>query len=290
MAVLVVDQFEDLFTLNQTEVQASFIALLRRLVDAADIHVVLAMRDDFLFQCEAFPEIAPVFDGLTPLGPPRTDALRRAITEPAARRLHRFESERLVDQMIAEVEDQRGALPLLAFAVRRLWEKRDQENRVLTEEAYDNIGGVAGALARHAEATMGEIGHERLPIVREVFRNLVTAEGTRAVREIRELLSVFDGIGKEGMKPSSTNIAPRSTHQSVGAGFTPARDAAEEVLDRLIDARLLTTFETNDDEELSTRRVEIVHESLLANWPRLVRWQTQDADAVQLRDQLRQAA
>ncbi len=190
--VLVVDQFEELFTLNPTEVQASFIALLRRLVDAADVHVVLAMRDDFLYQCQRFPEIAPIFDGLTPLGPPDAEALRRAITEPAADGSHRFESEILVDRMIAEVEDQRGALPLLAFAVRRLWEKRDRDQRVLTEEAYDSIGGVAGALARHAEAVMGEIGHERLPIVREIFRNLVTAEGTRAVREVDELLSVFD--------------------------------------------------------------------------------------------------
>jgi len=52
----------------------------------------------------------------------------------------------------------------------------------------------------------------------------------------------------------------------------------------------LTTFETHDDEDLSTRRVEIVHESLLANWPRLVRWQTQDQEGAQLRDELRQVA
>jgi len=49
--VLVVDQFEELFTLNPPEVKTSFIALLRRLVDAADVHVVLAMRDDYLHQC-----------------------------------------------------------------------------------------------------------------------------------------------------------------------------------------------------------------------------------------------
>jgi WD40 repeat protein len=65
---------------------------------------------------------------------------------------------------------------------------------------------------------------------------------------------------------------------------------AEEVLRALIDARLLTSYEVREEDEEPTRRVEIIHESLLANWPRLVRWQTQDADAVQLRDQLRQAA
>jgi WD40 repeat protein len=145
----------------------------------------------------------------------------------------------------------------------RLWEKRDRENGLLTRQAYHDIGGVGGALARHAEATIDRIGHERLPIVRELFRNLVTAEGTRAVREWDELLSVFSDS---------------------------RRESEEAVLRALIDARLLTSYEVRDEDEAPTRRVEIIHESLLANWPRLVRWQTQDADAAQLRDQLRQAA
>jgi len=302
-AVIIADQFEELFTLNTPESQADFINLLRRLVDAADVHVVLAMRDDFLYRCREYKQIAPIFKDLTPLAPPAPDALRRALTEPAARRLHRFESEVLVDRMVAEVESQRSALPLLAFAVHRMWEQRDEPNRILTEKSYDRIGGVGGALAQHAEELVTEIGHERLPIVREIFRNLVTAEDTRAVREIDELLSVFNGSDGEGVKPSPTNrigkdseeagltpVTDRAGNDLVGAGFTPARDAAREVLDKLIDARLLTTFETRDDEDLSTRRVEIVHESLLANWPRLVRWQTQDQEGAQLRDELRQAA
>jgi WD40 repeat protein len=66
--------------------------------------------------------------------------------------------------------------------------------------------------------------------------------------------------------------------------------AAEEVLHDLIDARLLTSYEVRHDEHDPTRRVEIIHESLLANWPRLVRWQTQDQEGAQLRDELRQSA
>ena len=95
-----------------------------------------------------------------------------------------------MDEMLAEVEGERGALPLLAFAAARLWEKRDRDTGLLTRQAYHDIGGVGGALARHAEATIDRIGAERIPIVRELFRNLVTAEGTRAVREWDELLSV----------------------------------------------------------------------------------------------------
>ncbi len=165
--------------------------------------------------------------------------------------------------MLDAVAGERGALPLLAFAVARLWEKRDRERKLLTRQAYADIGGVAGALAHHAESTLERIGTDRLPVVRELFRNLVTAEGTRAAREWNELLSVFCDSSDE---------------------------SPEEVLRQLIDARLFTSYEIREGDEAPTRRVEIIHESLLSNWPRLVRWQTQDADAAQLRDQLRQAA
>ncbi|PWB68652.1 MAG: hypothetical protein C3F15_15995, partial [Holophagae bacterium] len=257
---------EELFTLNAEPVRERFAELLRRLVDAAGIHVVLVLRDDFLLDCHRHPQLEPIFSDLTPVGPPAGSELRRAVTEPAARRLYGFESGSMVDEMVGEVEAERGALPLLAFAVSRLWELRDRERRLLTREAYERIGGVVGALAQHAEATLEKVGRERLPIVRELFRNLVTAQGTRAVRDVDELLSVF---------------------------ADSQRECAREVLRALIDARLLTSFEDGASEQASAgarHRVEIVHESLLRAWPRLVRWQTQDADAAQLRDQLRQAA
>jgi len=286
-ALLVVDQFEELFTLNPEAVQERFVELLRRLVDAAGIHVAVVLRDDFLLECHRHPKLAPIFGDLTPVGPPPGSELRKALTEPAARHLCGFESELLLDEMVGEVESERGALPLLAFAVSRLWERRDRERRLLTRESYEEIGGVGGALAQHAEATLEAIGQERLHIVRELFRNLVTAQGTRATRQWDDLLSIFNGGGREGVKPSPTD-QPRN--DIVGAGFTPARDVAQEVLRALINARLLTSFEVGEKEEGPTRRVEIVHESLLRAWPRLVRWQTQDADAAQIRDQLRQAA
>lgn len=118
------------------------------------------------------------------------------------------------------------------------------------------------ALALHAEATLERVGPEREGIVREIFRNLTTAQGTRAVLDREELLSAL-----------------------------PDRAVSERVLQQLVDARLLTFYEMEGGEgEPSHDRVEIVHESLLKAWPRLVRWQTQDADGAQLRDQLRQAA
>jgi len=290
-ALLVVDQFEELFTQNPPEAQAGFADLLRKLVDNSDVHILLSMRDDFLYRCHGHEPVRPIFEDLTALEQPSSESLRRALVEPARRLGFAFEDTDLPGEMVAEVESERGALPLLAFAVACLWDTRDREGLVLTRQAYNDIGGVGGALARHAEATIDRIGTDRIAVVRELFRNLVTAEGTRAVREWEELLSVFHGGDPgAGLKPAPTREMAAAEKRTVGAGFTPAREAAEEVLRELIDARLLTSYEVHEEGEEPTRRIEIIHESLLANWPRLVGWQTQDADSTRLRDELRQAA
>jgi WD40 repeat protein len=264
-ALLVVDQFEELFTLNPPEVQTDFAELLGRLAIDADVRVLLSIRDDFLVYCHSHEPLRPILSELTVLGAPTGAALRRAVVQPALKCGYRFEDEALVDGMMAEVEGERGALPLLAFAAAELWERRDKDQGLLTRDAYEVIGGVGGALAQHAELTLEHIGADQTPTVRELFRNLVTSQGTRAVRERDELLSVF------------------------AAG---ERDAAAEVLDALVDARLLTTYsvEGTENGEGGGQRTEIVHESLLTAWPRLVRWMAQDVEGARLRDDLRQAA
>jgi WD40 repeat protein len=262
-ALLVVDQAEELFTLNGVDVQRRFAELLGRLVLEADVHVLLSLRDDFLMHCQAFEDLRPIFSELTPLTPPFGPALRRALVQPALLSGYRFEDERLVDDMLRDVAHERGTLPLLAFAMARLWEHRDREHGLITRRGYEEIGGVAGALAQHAEATLESIGAVRVPIVREVLRHLVTAAGTRAVQESEALLSAF----------------------------ADQRAEAEHVLDRLVEARLLTSFDSPSEQgATSQRRLEIIHESLLTAWPRLARWRDQDAEGARLRDQLRQAA
>jgi WD40 repeat protein len=264
-ALLIVDQFEELFTLSPPDVQTRFSRLLSRLALEADVRVLVCLRDDFLLHCHHQESLSPIFSELLPLSPPGGDALRRALVQPALLSGYRFEDEALVEEMLSVVAEERGALPLLAFTVARLWEKRDRESGLLTRRAYRELGGVEGALAQHAEATLSRIGAERTPIVREVFRSLVTAQGTRAVLELEELVSVF---GAE-------------------------RESAREVVRALVDARLLTEFEVLDVErtgEGPRPRIEIIHESMLSAWPRLLRWRTQDSAFAQLRDQMRQAA
>jgi serine/threonine protein kinase len=225
--LLVIDQFEELFTLNPDEVQERFADLLHRLALEAQVHVLLTMRDDFLFHCHRFEVLQPVFSEITPLGPPTGAALRRAVVQPALKCGYRFEDEALVEAMISEVGDERGTLPLIAFACAQLWQHRDRDQGLLTQAAYDEIGGVIGALAQHAEATLKGIGSQRTPMVRELFRNLVTSQGTRAPRNRGELLSVFS---------------------------EEERETVDTILDALVDARLLVSYEAKSEPEEGVHR------------------------------------
>ena len=218
-ALIVIDQFEELFTQNRVAVQSAYAATLARLVLEADTHVLLSMRDDFLFHCASHQTLAPVFSEPFPLRPLTGPALRRALVQPAQECGYRFEDDGLVDEILAAVDGERGALPLMAFAAAQLWDRRDRTNGLLTRQAYEETGGVAGSLGRHAEATLDRIGADRMRFVRELFRNLITAQDTRIARDRDELLSVF----------------PEEEREEAGA-----------VLDALIEARLVTSFEDED--------------------------------------------
>jgi WD40 repeat protein len=257
--VLAVDQFEELFTLGADAAeQQRFAELLAALAPSVDrpTRVILTVRDDFLMRCVELAALRPhLASGLVLLGTPAPDDLRRILVEPAALQGYELEAD-LADEMIRAVADVPAALPLLSFTADRLWELRDRRFRQLGRGAYQAMGGVAGALARHAEATLAAMSPGEQGLARHAFRHLVTAEGTRAVMSRPELLQLLD-----------------HAH-------------AEAVLERLIAARLLSASESGD----RAFQVEIAHEALLAAWPRLAGWMVEDREGARLRDQIRAAA
>ncbi len=124
------------------------------------------MRDDFLFHCHLHRALAPILSELTPLGPPVGAALRRALVQPALKCGYRFEEEKLVEEMVAEVNGEHCRFWLL--------QPRSSGNTVTENAGFSHekrihrIGGVGGALAKHAEATLEKIGNDHVPIVRDL--------------------------------------------------------------------------------------------------------------------------
>jgi WD40 repeat protein/serine/threonine protein kinase len=257
--VIIVDQLEELFTLCLDGAERlRFAAVLDALSATleAPLRVICTVRDDFLMRVEALPALgrrlsAAVFL----LGNPSLDDLVRTIVLPARRVGYELSDGELAHEMAAAVEGRPGALALLSFTASRLWELRDRRFRQLTRAAYDGMGGVGGALGQHAEATLASLPADDQRLVRDAFRRLVTAEGTRAQLSIAELGQVL------------------------------ASERATAIVDKLIGARLLVAADGEDG-----ARIEVAHEALLAAWPRAQQWIHEDADSARMRDQLRAAA
>src|SRR5678815_2301165 len=99
----------------------------------------------------------------------------------------RFEAPSMVESMLDHLEHTPGALPLLQFAASQLWETRDRERRLLTHSSYDRIGGIAGALASHADAVLAECTGREQALVRLLLLRLITPERTRSIVPVNEL-------------------------------------------------------------------------------------------------------
>jgi WD40 repeat protein/tRNA A-37 threonylcarbamoyl transferase component Bud32 len=255
--VVIVDQLEELFTCctDQNE-RERFAATLAAFAGSADepSRVICTVRDDFLMNVEALPSLrALVPPALFLLGNPARHDLVRTIVEPARRVGYELSDPKLADEMADAVADRPGALALLSFAAARLWELRDRTYRRLTREAYDAVGGIGGALGRHAEETFRGLTGDQARITRDVFRHLVTVGGTR-------------------QQLTRAELCERVAH-------------ADAVVDRLVAARLLASIDTDGG-----AAVEIVHETLIAAWPRLDGWVRENLDDARMRDQLRTAA
>jgi WD40 repeat protein len=253
--VLAVDQFEEVFTACQDERERSaFVAELMRAArdPQGACVVVVAVRADFFGRCAAYPELARLLGANTVLvGPMSRDELRRAIERPAQRVGLQVEPE-LAEALLSDVEGEPGALPLLSTALLELWRQRD--GRRLRLAAYARSGGVHGAVARLAE---------------EVFVQLAPAQQAAA----RNVLLRLAGEG-EGGAVVRRRIALSQLELE-------RRPDVGEVVARLTDRRLLT---------ISDGAVEVAHEALLREWPRLRGWLEDDAQGRRLHRQISDAA
>jgi serine/threonine protein kinase len=257
--LLFVDQFEELYTLVADPAERkAFTASLAAVADdpTSPIRLVLSIRSDFLDRVPEDPRfMAELSQGLVFLNAPGTEGLREAIVSPAELAGYKFESPGIVDDMVKHLASTQGALPLLQFAAAKLWDARDAARKLLTQSAYEGIGGVAGALASHANAVVEKLPPQSQPLVRAIFLRLVTPERTRAIVSMDEL---------------------RELHGNPGE--------VQTLVDELVQARLLTV-QTGG----GAATVEIVHESLVTSWPMLKRWLEESGEDSAFLEQLRTA-
>ena len=249
--LLVVDQFEEVFTLADASERDAFVNVIERAAATGATTVVLALRADFYGRCAAYPTLAGLLGGGHILvGAMSSAEYARAIEGPA-RRAGLTIDPALVDALVLDVIDQPGALPLLSTALVELWEKR--EGRAIRLSAYAATGGVRGAVGRLAEAAFGAFDKDEQTIARGLFLRLSAGDGDAVVRR-RVPLPELD-VG------SSPRVAG--------------------VVKMLTEARLVTVGDGS---------LEVAHEALLREWPRLAAWLDEDRAGRRLREHLVTAA
>lgn len=260
--LLIADQFEELYTLCPgEELRRQFLDCLLSVLPATTVSnfdkghsplvLVATLRADFLSSALAHRPFADRLQtGDIKLGAMNLDELRQVVEQPALKLNVAFE-EGLVNRILQGVSAEPGNLPLLEFALTELWKRR--QGKLLTHQAYETIGEVKGALARHADAEYSLLSPTEQSSVRRIFIQLVhPGQGTEDTRRL-------------------------ATKAELGPERWP-------LIKQLADARLVVT---NLDPAQQQETVEVVHEALIRNWVSLREWMETDRAFRVWQDRLR---
>lgn len=251
--LVVVDQLEELVTMSDPETASMFMASLVEIAPLVPgLRVLATVRTDFISRLATLPglgdQLGRVLHILRPLG---DAAIREAIVGPARAHEYTYAPEAL--EVLEGAARAQGSLPLLQFALAEIWERRDQALHTIPLAAVQASGGVAGALARHADGVLSALSSPRRDAARTLLLDLVSAARTRLRKRAPELMLVG----------ADTRFA----------------------LDALVRGRLLTTTEIDGE-----TAYELAHEALIEGWSTLRAWIDDDDDARVARERLHNAA
>jgi energy-coupling factor transporter ATP-binding protein EcfA2 len=252
--LLIADQFEELFTLTPEPCRGTLVRALLRALESAPFTLLLTLRADFYSQIIALDRGLSdrLASGQVNIGALTREELRESITAPAELVGLQFEAG-LADRVLADVGSEPGRLPLVEFALTELWQRRD--GRLLTNLAYNQIGGVTGSLAKRAEQEFDRLKPEEQSAARRLFSRLVRVA-----------------------KPDEAGEDTRQRAQ-----LSEADTITMSVATRLADARLLIT---GSETVAGAPSVEVAHEALIRNWDRLRVWLNEDREFLLWRQRL----
>lgn len=235
--LIFIDQFEELFTSASEDDAKRFGTMLVDASKYSKLRFVITMRDDFFQRANAYPAFSELLQkGSFSLSTPGEEALRQMIERPAERAEVEFE-DGLIDQILAEIDEQPGRLALMAFLLDELYkEARKRTSRKVTKDDYKALGGIQGAIGNRANSVFDKLDPEAQAALPTLTLALVRFDQDGIVTSRRSLRSEF-----------------------------PTGSAVERLVEALEKERLLTASE--DAQHRPT--VEVAHEALLSRWPRM---------------------
>ncbi|MEH2255257.1 nSTAND1 domain-containing NTPase [Nostoc sp.] len=258
-AVFVVDQFEELFTLCTDEDKRN--SFIDRLLDLAQQQkVIVTLRTDFLGECTRYRKLSKRIENRQKLiGPMESAELGKAMKMQADQVLLEFETG-LSNAILAEVEGEPGAMPLLQYALQQLWDRR--RGRWLCYDEYNAIGRVRLAIATTADEFCKKLTPNEQQQVRHIFEQL-----TRVDED-------FDLSNQEDQPKDTRRRVTRNQLVTESSDLNQTRN----LVAKLANARLVIT---------KGNEVEVAHEALILHWPLLQRWLTESRPRLKLQQQLR---
>ena len=268
---LFVDQLEELFTEVSEPVRERFVRIISAGARTPLVHIAITVRADFYHLCVNDTVLAQLFrerDAVYTLVAPDRSALHEMIVGPARLAGVTPEpglSERIVSDMCGKSGvPEPGALPLLSFTLDQLYNTRERSHETLRMESYRILGkgtnsgsGIHGAIGKQAEDAFSEVSQDARDAFAEVFRELVHID--------------------ENNVPTRRKAPKEKFAKSKGA---------QELCESFTDLRLLATASGESDEPV----IEVAHEAILTNWPRLDDWIKSSRDDLRARRQMSQAA
>jgi WD40 repeat protein len=267
--LLVIDQFEELITMCRHDSERQqFLGLLEQALAAhpQQLRIVLTLRSDFEPRFLDSPLKSYWQGDRFPVRPMRSDELRLAIEGPASEKVLYFKPANLVDQLIDEVGQMPGALPLLSFTLSELYIKcakrfkRGETDRALTEDDYRALGGVAGSLTNRATQEYEQLDSAHQATMRRVMLRMVTIEG--------------GGIARRRVLESELEYSNNGEDER-----------RKQVIERLVNARLLVK-----GQETGEPYVEPAHDFLVRGWDKLQVWIKEEQENLALLQRLTPAA
>ena len=259
--VLFVDQFEEVFTqISGEEERLAFINMLAHAgtLETGRVIVLFAMRSDFVSNCATYPLLNELLSQeFRQIGAMQPEELVSAIALPARHVGLPIEDE-LIARIINDMKGEPGALPLMQFALKDLFDSQQEKGGVITLTLVDYLkhGGIHKSLERHADATFAKLSESEQELARSIFSGLIEiGRGTQDTKRT----ALFDEL-------------------------IPANMKAEDVLDivqKLADARLIIT-----DEQAGKETVTISHEKLIEAWPWLKKLVNENRDVIALQNEI----
>ncbi|HXQ38285.1 MAG TPA: hypothetical protein VN843_30040 [Anaerolineales bacterium] len=264
-AVIFIDQFEEVFTqINKEEERVAFLNLLTHAatVDNGRVIMLFAMRSDFVSNCATYPELNALLNKqFIQIGAMQPEELVSAMAQPALRVGLRIDPD-LIAQVINDMKGEPGALPLMQFTLKDLFDAQQAKGGLiaLTLNDYLQHGGIQKSLERHADTAFAKLEVSEQELARSIFSGLIEiGRGTQDTRRT----ALFDEL-----IPANTNFPD-----------------VEATVRKLADARLIIT-----DEQAGKDTVTISHEKLIEAWPWLRKLVNENREVIALQNEIAEDA